>query len=509
MVINQELPALVVVLVASGMRYDYLSRFRHRFGPSGLNRLLEGGAVFSNTRYTFARAHHFQSSATIATGTTPSRHGVSAVSWIEPDTGRRRHVLADEDYPLVGGVSDGVPLVGHAGASPLSLLGSTLGDELKLAMGNAPKVHAVQGIGLLGGVGDAVLFGGRTADGAFGLDRSNGNFVSSRYYYDALPRWADEFNRRREVDRWYGGQWRVADDVAVDLAPAPDGPDPEYYGRLARTPYADEITMDFALDLVRHEGLGADATPDLLYIYLFAADRSGHTWGPYSAEIEEIIVGTDRQVARLLDFLDEVVGRDRYWVVLTSDHGMSPSFEQAERAGLHPKRSDWRDIPVVMDRALTERWGEGDWLLEWGDFNYATLRQKGVSLAEVVEVAGDAALTLGVFIGYHGPHFSRTDPVTARAYELAYFPGRSGDLYMITAPFVAGPGQGAGHGTIYSYDTHVPLIFYGAPFHARVFRGEAAPTDIAPTLSSLLGISPPAQADGRVLYEAVRERGRP
>lgn len=499
----RERPRVVVVLVVSGMRHDYLERHRERFRNDGFRRLVEQGTAFSDCHYPFAGAHHFQSVTSLVTGTSPSRHGVAGISWIDQATGTRQHALADEQYRLLGGVQAGTGLARHVGASPLAIVGSTIGDELKLATDGVSKVYSVQGIGLLG-VGDAPLLGGKSADGAFGLDRTTGNIVSSTYYFERLPAWVEAFNQRHAIDRWHGSKWLVGDSVAVDLESGERSPGRSYYEQLAKTPFADEATMDFALELMRSEALGADAVTDMLFIYLLASDRAGHTWGSYSEEVAEIVAGADRQTARLLTFLDDTVGKDGYWVVLTSDHGMSPSRRDAITAGLHPQTIDFEHIDTAIRRAFVQRWGEADWFgpTGTGSFNRETLRQKNIGLAEAETVAGDAALTVPGVIGYVGTTVWKTDPATRRAFELWHFPGRSPDLRVITAPFTVS-GEGSGHGSTYAYDTHVPLIFYGKPFPAHESLRRVSPTQLAPTLAALLRITPPTLADGAVLWEVV------
>ena len=70
-------------------------------------------------------------------------------------------------------------------------------------------------------------------------------------------------------------------------------------------------------------------------------------------------------------------------------------------------------------------------------------------------------------------------------------------------PYTVGPAKGTDHASPYTYDTHVPLAFYGLPFRAGTYRTHAEPVDLAVTLASLLGINAPTHAVGRVLTEAL------
>ena len=69
--------------------------------------------------------------------------------------------------------------------------------------------------------------------------------------------------------------------------------------------------------------------------------------------------------------------------------------------------------------------------------------------------------------------------------------------------YTVGPAKGTDHASPYNYDTHVPLAIYGLPFKAGTYRTSVEPTDMAPTLASLLGINAPTHSVGRVLTEAL------
>jgi hypothetical protein len=77
-------------------------------------------------------------------------------------------------------------------------------------------------------------------------------------------------------------------------------------------------------------------------------------------------------------------------------------------------------------------------------------------------------------------------------------------VMALPKPFTIPNGEGTTHYSPYSYDTHVPLAFYGTPFKDGVYRTHSEPIDLAVTLSSLLGITKPAAATGRVLSEALK-----
>jgi len=144
-------------------------------------------------------------------------------------------------------------------------------------------------------------------------------------------------------------------------------------------------------------------------------------------------------------------------------------------------------------------------------FNYDALRRDGVNVAEIAEVAGQAALTFPGIARY----FTRAqllrgatspdNPIERRVLH-GFNPTRSGDLILIAEPYkFMGDLLPTTHGTPYSYDTNVPTIIMGAGVIAGRYLDPASPADIAPTLSALLRVTKPSNTTGRVLIEAIKK----
>jgi hypothetical protein len=96
---------------------------------------------------------------------------------------------------------------------------------------------------------------------------------------------------------------------------------------------------------------------------------------------------------------------------------------------------------------------------------------------------------------------------TGRRYLHSYAPAKTWYVYAVPAPYTSSGTSGADHASPYSYDTHVPLAFYGVAFRPGLYASHSEPVDLAPTLSSILGINAPSSSIGRVLTEALQPRG--
>jgi len=495
---TSQRPKLIVVVVIDQFRADYLHRFRERFGPGGFNRLLREGAYFSECYFPYAITETGPGHATLATGTTPDRHGIAGNDWYDFHRKKLVEAAEDDSTRIVGGIADRV------GASPRNLIGTTLAAELRLATAGQSKVYGVS-------LKDrsAMFSTGPGASGAFWYESSSGRFVSSTYYYkEALPGWATAFNQRSPVDRYYGKDWTVSGRVALSMSTSEGKPNRDFYRNFPFTPYGNELVIEFAREVLDKESLGADAITDFLFVGLSSNDYVGHRWGPYSDEVADITLQTDKQLAAFLAHLDLKIGKGNYWFVFSGDHGVAPTLAQSRSMGLDAKNLEFKSALGAVSAALTSRWGPGDWFVAAapGTLNRETLAKYNVTVEQAARAAGEAAMSVEGILGYVTAHSELTSPSIARAYRLSWFPGRTPDLLLVQQPFSLWNGDRGGttHGTPYTYDTHVPLLFYGSAFRAHHSAMQVATMDLAPTLASALAISPPSLSTGRVLTDALR-----
>lgn len=522
-------PKLVVGIVVDQMRYDFLYRYYHYYGEGGLKRLLKKGYSFSSAYYPYAPTVTGPGHASIYTGTTPAYHGIAGNNWLDRTTGTRSYCTDDPDVRAVGGDSAAGRM------SPRNLQATTLGDQLKLASNLRSKTIAVS-------LKDraSILPGGRSADGAYWYDGRTGNFMSSTWYGAQLPAWLQAFNAQNRSEYYLSQTWSpIGKPEWYDQACTAD--DMPYEGELAKGaghtfPYAlkaiaGKAGVDF--DLIRRTGFGihlttevalaalngtdiaADDETDLLAISYSSTDYVGHIFGPNSREAMDAYLRLDADIARLLDALDRKVGKDEYLLFLSADHGITevPEYLQANR--MPAGRYDTRQLTRALNDTLSSRHGPGSYVKHIAEeqvyLDHRLIAQKRLSLRsveqQVAEILRDQPMVADAIASDDLPFAGSGTHFLQRLY-LGHHSQRSGDVHFITRPGVIESfgNTGTTHSSVYEYDTHVPMIFYGW----QIAPGSGAQvvhiTDIVPTVCSLLNIMAPSASIGRSRLQ-LRKKG--
>jgi predicted AlkP superfamily pyrophosphatase or phosphodiesterase len=398
----------------------------------------------------------------------------------------------------------------------------TLADELRRQSASPPKVVALSmkprsAIGLAGHGGDLVLW----------FDPANG-WTTSRAYAQALPEIVSKFSRANPI-AVAGTAWtRLLPEKAYQGRDAGLGENPGHgwtpsfphvfppatatRAQIASawedSPFSDDALAAFAEMVITDMKLGTGPGTDFLAVSFSALDLVGHSFGPRSHEVQDVLVRLDRALGRLLAALDSNVGRDQYMLALTGDHGVSDIPDQLIRMGQDAGRVDLSAAYTAVETVLNKRWGPGSYVatLAYTDFYFRPgvfdrLRaDRGAMRAAVDAIAGVPGMARVVRADELVEGKVKEDAVT-RAMRLSYYPGRSGDLLFVPRRNWISAGTPATHGTYYDYDERVPLILRGRGIVPGEYSAPSSPADVAPTLASLVGVTLP-NPDGHVLTQA-------
>jgi hypothetical protein len=504
-------PKLVVVIVIDQFRGDYLERYHHQFGEGGFRLFLDHGANFTDCNYDYANTRTAPGHATLFTGAYSNGHGIVANEWWDPQKRKMVTSVEDDDAKLVGIALEqikGDPKA-KAGASPRNLLADTLGDELKLATQGVSRVFSLS-------LKDraAILPGGYAADGAYWIEPKSGAWITSTYYRPDLPRWAQEFNTSNRAAKYWDRDWEANGEVlrSTKHRKGKDGTDAGFYEVVGSTPFANEYEFEFAEELVVYENLGAGDATDLLAISLSANDILGHQVGPDSPEMAAMALALDHELADFFNFLGHRVGLANLWIALSADHGISALPDAAKKLRIPAANLDAGKIETRINGALTAKFSSGhaasyiklDYPVVWLDQDaFIALHIKEHDAEAAV---GDAMKQAGLRDYYAKSQLAEGEvPATALGKKFLNSYSPEGGWYVLGVPeiYTVGSARGTDHASPFTYDTHVPLAFYGLPFRPGTYRTHAEPVDLAVTLASLLGVNAPTHAVGRVLIEAL------
>ena len=515
-------PKLVVILVLDQFRADYLERYRADFKGRGFKLLLDHGAFFTDCYFGYANTETAPGDSTIGTGAYTDGHGIGSNVWWDLARNKDRPVTSveDERYALVG-LPAGAKTT--PGASPRNLLASTVGDELRL---DTVGVSQVYGVSLKDRA--SILPAGATANGAFWIDPVSGRFITSTFYMQALPEWAESFDDGP----------RIAQAITEANAPADTK---DFYGTVGGTPAAVSYELDFAKALITGAGLGRHATTDLLTLSISSTDLLGHRVGPDAVEQRQMVDAVDGDLDGFFVWLDKNVegGLGNVWIALTADHGIAPVPANAAELGLNAASIDLKKLVDNLNYALNQKFSPGEkiaYMLPQQSFPYLALNppafdRAGIdeqeaeqavqnfvpaafaSLAAPDEAKGPASAKLpptpGLFRTYTREQMAQGQlPDTPFGKLIAHSYTPNGGWYVMVIPqaFQMADHEtgGTDHFTPYSYDRHVPLVLYGAPFAPGTYRGRVEPVDIAATFASLLGVNQPSASIGRILTQALK-----
>jgi predicted AlkP superfamily pyrophosphatase or phosphodiesterase len=531
---NAENIRLVLQLTVDGLRADLLARYADRLSSDGFLLLKRHGTVFANAHYQHANTETIVGHSTLATGAQPSMHGMTGNVWFDAEADELVYNIEDAQYPLIASrkqevtgaqVDPAQKLARTSGRSPRALLAETFADKLKAHSGGRARIFSVSGKDR-----GAVALAGK-AGKAFWMSTDSGDFVTSSYYYATYPEWVVRWNAKRKAQALAGKHWVLLNDADTYLLAHQDNRNYEtdlrgygrifphrfggvddklLYAQILSSPYGDRLTTDFAKQLLISEQLGTDSVPDFLSISFSGIDTVNHFFGPSSLENEDMILQLDRTIADLLKFIDSRVGLAHTLVVLSADHGMAELPEYKAELGFDAGRLT---PDVIRDAAA--RFGKQAYGLEglvkfyYRPFIY--LNDAALAAADLdkhtVASAMAAALTIetGIYLAIAPADVeSAPDSLLLQKIRNNIHPARSGDIYIVQEPywfnFDKGPVTGM-HGSPWNYDTHVPVIFAGSRIASQVIYRQIQPADVAPTLAALLGMSPPASAQGTVLPE--------
>ncbi len=519
--VPSEKPKLIIGIVVSEMRYDYLNRYWDKFGEGGFKKLVNGGTFCKNTHHDYLISESGEGFATIATGAYPDVHGIVSDYWYDRLRDKITFCVRDETVKTTGGAFE------QGKYSPHALMSSTLSDQARVAGQFKPKVISVSLDPRA-----AVLSGGHSANAAYWFDTEKGIWISSSYYLDSLPVWVDDFNSKTFAELYLQRLWEpllpissytesLADDNKYETGFSGKKTFPydlnkmslvkkgqRNFDILKYTPYGNSLTKDFAISTIVNEELGQDQNTDWLQVGFSATGYMGDKFSSNSTEIEDAYLRLDKDIEHFLNFLNEQLGMKNVLIYLTADNAMAddPAFlsDQGQPTGYF----NYNSAMSLLGTYLNLIYGKGDWI----KFYYAQqiylnrdlIENSKLSLIEFQNVVASFMIQFEGVANTLSSTNLMTNNYTRGFFEKiqkSYNQKRSGDIILHLSPGWTERGIEKEYASSFRYDTHVPLIWYGWKIgRANIFRPVSV-TDIMPTIAVFLDIPRSGSLEGSLIQE--------
>jgi len=498
-------PKLVVGIVVDQMRYDYIYRFWNDFGNDGFKRLINEGHFFRNAQFGYVPTYTGPGHASIFTGTTPSVHGIIANNWYDKQASKMVYCAGDGSRETVCNCeknhTDVISTDGQM--SPHQMLTTTIGDEMQLFN---PESKVI-GISLKDR--GAILSAGHAADAAYWMD-SKGEWITSSYYMDELPEWLKEFQDENPSSNYLKGDWKVEEQFSHNL-------DSLFINKggsgIKSTPFGNTILKELAIEILQNEKLGLGNSTDFLSVSFSSTDYIGHQYGPHAAEIKDTYIRLDNDIADILNNLDKEIGAENVVLFITADHGVVSEPQELLERNIPAGYFDGSVMKKELSTYLITNYSEGEWIKNYSNnqlfLNRKLISERNINLQEIERKCANFFLKYEWVKNTYTAtqiHENEYNDSFHSLIQRGYNQKRSGDVIVsLQTGWLSSYWEKGGttHGSSYSYDTHVPLIFWGGTIPQGQTDRKVNIRDIAPTISTILGTAYPNGCTGNPLPEVT------
>tara|TARA_B100000674_G_scaffold412571_1_gene360950 strand:+ start:10508 stop:12091 length:1584 start_codon:yes stop_codon:yes gene_type:complete len=509
---SHEKPKLVVGIVVDQMRYDYIYRFWSDFGDDGFKKLINEGHFFRNCQFGYVPTYTGPGHASIFTGTTPAVHGIIANDWYDKSSGKYIYCVGDNKMNIIGFSKKNIEISEDGKMSPHKMLTTTFGDELKI-FNDESKV-----IGISLKDRGAILPAGHTANAAYWLS-NNGKWITSSFYMESLPNYVQEINDRNDVQKYLKGDWKINGKFTHNLENLLEK---SGGGAIKKTPFGNSILKDLAIEILEEEKLGQDNNTDILTLSFSSTDYIGHQFGPHSYEIKDTYLRLDKDISMLLKYIDSMIGFQNTIIFITADHGVVSEPHQLMNrkipAGYYDKNIMISELKEHLNKKYNSNSNAGvsnQFILNFSNNNLYLNHQfilddLNISIGEIQNECAKFLLKYKWVKNTYTASQLHENEYSNSFHSLiqrGFNQKKSGDVIVSLQSgwlSVNWRNGGTTHGSCYSYDTHVPLIFFGGEIPQGQTDRKVNIRDIAPTISTILGISHPNGCTGNPLPEVTQ-----
>lgn len=518
-------PRLTVVVVIDQFGSKYLQKLKpHLHG--GLKFLLKNGQNYNYAIFPFSKPCTGSGHVMLNTGTFAQYHGIVNNKWWDSNGNR----VNDDDDNSPESLVFSPTGTYNSGKSAKNILSDGLSDQL--IMHSYPdatnKVWALSlksraAIGVGGKLGKAIWF-----------DSKSGNFTSSKYYFDKMPDWIQNFNRKSKIGDLKSYKWLPKKDMLgasykykfsdnytysakkslINKNKLIDKSKKSPFTGYQRTPDANKHLLNLAKACVDFESSNKKNTDKvLLWVSLSGLDKIGHKFGPYSAEALDMVYHIDSQLSDFINHCYSKYNKDEVLFVLTGDHGVEaiPQLLTEEKLDISRKYLASDIIDKINDfvkekhgiEKLVQHFNQPSFYLDQKVLKSLSKEDKQKLMKSVKKFIKSipGIRNVWTFKELKNATFDATCDLDIYLQRQLY-KERSGELLISTMPYtvIQSKENGTGHMTPYNYDTQVSLIFYQPKrFEKNTIFKTVFMSQLAPTLAAILKTPRPSASIAQVL----------
>jgi predicted AlkP superfamily pyrophosphatase or phosphodiesterase len=479
-------PKLTVIIVVDQFAQSYIQKLYPYF-RYGLKKLLDKGIVYENAYVPHGMPATGTGHTALNTGAYANYHGIIGNKWFDAEG---KTVECDDDTAQNAAVFGPKGLYNY-GKSPRNIMVEGISDQFKRAARPGTQ-HHVYTFSLKS---RAAISSANKLGKAIWFDNTTGHFTSSKAYFDTIPDWIDAFNKEKKIDQLKQVTWKLMyprdskaynfkdvddytfSDIPKSLIniPIPIGPQVKKnnsYALYNKTPYANELVFNLAKTCMdQYMNKKADDRM-LLWVDVSSLDKLGHAFGPESLEAIDMVYHLDKQIDKIMNHAQKLVGKEQVLFALTADHGIGCIPEQLKKEGLyHARRILIPQLIIDLNSFISKKHGLNNLVqnikqphvyLDQNQLKKMKPKQKEVIIQDLKKFLESQIGIKTVWTYDELKHASFNTNEYANYFKQQLFPNRSGQLIIQTFPHVVITKypNGSSHKTPYEYDTHVPLMLY-------------------------------------------------
>lgn len=520
-------PQLTFVFVIDQFAYHYLYKIRP-FLSAGLKTLLEDGVSYTHATHPHGVPSTACGHAAIACGAYAKHHGIVGNEWVDENGKVTPSTYDTPEHAAV--FKPNGDLYTDQGASSKQLMVDNLSDSFVLSSASPQTQRKVFSFAFK--ARSAIMMGGKMGK-SFWFDEKGNGLVSSKAYFDKLPNWLVEYNKKHAPALGKSLTWHPVhnlDSPAYDFAQKDNyahcamGPlfnksfilknpgagtyeDP--YEMFEKTPHADAFVVGAVKECLTQNFNAKQDESCLLWLSFSCLDLAGHYYGPHSIEALDMVYHIDQRIQEILDFAANRYPGVTPLVALTADHGVMPIPEVLNDEGFKlPVRIDAKQLVQDLNTIAKNEFGiekiiklvkPPQFFFDRAAFKSLEKPQRHALITRLAEHTRELPYIKRVWTHYDKPE---TDPNADFYTELFYsqqYKGRSPHLTTLCAPYtmLTTHSKGTSHDTPYLYDVHVPLVLWKkGSLEKKVIPEPVRVLQLPTTLAHILNIQCPS-ADER------------